>query len=306
MTDRRPLFVFLGSLIVLSSGFVFVSQLLSVSMITLAPAYMFTPMFAGIVTCLAGSPSFERAGLRIPWGRLRWLGAAALAPIALILIGTGLALALPEVQFVPDANPLTGEGTEFAPANGDGAAGPSLPGWPLNLILTAVAALVLGVSINAVFAFGEEFGWRGVLLTQLAPYGFWQASGAIGVLWGVWHAPIILEGYNYPNNPVVGVGVMTFACLAMSPVYTYLTIATRSVLSAAVFHGTFNAFATTMIVFARGGSELVVNPVGGVGIVVFGLAALGIAIRGTPELTADWAVGRDESVADPDGSTHAT
>ncbi|RQH00881.1 CPBP family intramembrane glutamic endopeptidase [Natrarchaeobius oligotrophus] len=300
--DRRPLSVFLVSLIALSSGFVAVSWLLEVSMIVLAPAYMFTPFFAGVVTCVVGPPSFERAGLRVPWSRLRWLAVAAAAPIVLLLAGTALALAVPGVEFVPDANPLTGEGTEFAPA--DEPAGPSLPDWPLNLLVAIVAALIFGVTINAIFALGEEFGWRGVLLTELAPLGFWKASAVIGVLWGVWHAPVILEGYNYPNYPIVGVAVMTAACLAMSPVYTYLTVNARSVLAPTLFHGTFNAFAAVMFVFAQGGSELVVNPVGAIGIAVFGLAAAAIAIRGAPPLSSDWALEDDDKdvVEDVDAS----
>ncbi|ELZ06646.1 CPBP family intramembrane glutamic endopeptidase [Natrialba aegyptia] len=290
MTDRRPIVVFLSSLIVLAGAFVLISGVTDVSMIAFAPAYMFTPMVAGIVTCLTGSPSFEQAGLRAPWGRLRWLAIAVAVPLVLILLGTGIALLLPEVSFVPDANPLTGEGTEFAPTDAEQPAGPSLPDWPLNLLVTIVVAVVAGVTINAVLAFGEEFGWRGVFLTELAPYGFWPASAATGLVWGLWHAPVILEGYNYPNYPVVGVGVMVAACLAMSPVYTYITLNAESVIAPSIFHGTFNAFGTTMIVFAQGGSELVVNPVGAVGIVVFGLATAAIAVRGAPALTREWAL----------------
>ncbi|MXV63003.1 CPBP family intramembrane metalloprotease [Natronorubrum sp. JWXQ-INN-674] len=299
-TGRRPLIVFFGSLVALSSGFVVVAQLTAVSMIALAPAYMFTPMIAGIVTCIVGSPSFEAAGLRFPHGRLRWLGIAAAAPIVLVLIGTGVALLVPGVEFVPDANPLTGEGTEFAQT--DEPAGPSLPGWPFNLLVTIGVALGIGATINAVFAFGEEFGWRGVLLTILAPLGFWKASAVIGLFWGVWHAPIILEGYNFPNNPVLGVGVMTVACIAMSPVYTYVTVAAKSVLAPAIFHGTFNAFAAVTIVFAQGGSELVVNAVGGIGILVFGLASILIAVGGPPRLATDWAL-QEGIDGDGDGDT---
>ncbi|ELY55127.1 CPBP family intramembrane glutamic endopeptidase [Natronolimnohabitans innermongolicus] len=297
--NLRSVAVFLGALVALSSGVVAVSRLSDVSMIALAPLYMFTPMLAGIATCIVGPPSFERAGLRLPRNRFRWLGIAAVVPIVLVLLGTALALALPGVEFVPDANPLTGEGTDFAPAQEGEPAGPSLPDWPLNLLVAIVAAVAIGATFNAVFAFGEEFGWRGVLLTALAPLGFWGASAVIGVLWGLWHAPIILEGYNYPSYPVLGVAVMTAACLAMSPVYTYVAVAARSVVAPAIFHGTFNAFAATMIVFAQGGSELVVNPVGAIGILVFGLAAAAIAVRGPPSLEANWAVaGKTDGDAD--------
>ncbi|GAB3678577.1 CPBP family intramembrane glutamic endopeptidase [Halopiger thermotolerans] len=295
--DRRPLVVYLVALAALASGFVLVSRLTGVSMILLAPAYMFTPLLAGIVTCVSGALSFERAGLRLPRGRLRWLAVAAVVPLVLVLVGTALAVALPGTEFVPDANPLTGAGSSFEqPETAD--AGPSLPGWPLNLLLTIVVAVVTGATINAVFAFGEEFGWRGVLQTALAPLGFWRASALVGLCWGLWHAPVVIEGYNFPNNPVIGVGVMTVACVAMAPVYTYVTLAARSVLAPAVFHGTFNAFAATMVVFAQGGSELIVNPVGGIGILVFGLTAVAIAAVGAPPLEPDWALPADGAAAE--------
>ena len=295
--DWRAIAVFLGTLAVLSSGFVAVSWLLEVSMIVLAPGYMFTPLLAGVVTCVVASKPVDRAGLRVPWDRLYWLPIAGVVPIALVLVGTAVALGEPGVEFVPDANPLGGEGTEFA-GQGEAAAGPELPGWPYNLLVTIVASLALGATINAAFALGEEFGWRGAFLTELAPLGFWGASVGIGLVWGLWHAPVILEGYNFPGNPVLGVGVMTVACLAMSPVYTYVAVSARSVLAPAILHGTFNAFAATMLVFAQGGSELVVNPVGGLGILVFALAAVAIAIAGPPPLTDEWAIAAAEGSAD--------
>ncbi len=167
---------------------------------------------------------------------------------------------LPGVEFVPDADPLTGEGTEFAPA--EEPAGPSLPGWPLNLLFAVVLAIAVGATINAVFAFGEEFGWRGVLLTELAPLGFWRVGRDRGRL-GTLARSSRPGGLQLPVQPVLGVGVMTLACLAMSPVYTYLTVTARSVLAPSIFHGIFNAFAATMFVFAQGGSELLVNPSAG-------------------------------------------
>ncbi|SFI65600.1 hypothetical protein SAMN05443661_1037 [Natronobacterium gregoryi] len=114
---------------------------------------------------------------------------------------------------------------------------------------------------------------------------------------------MILEGYNYPNYPVVGVGMMTAACLAMSPVYTYVTVQAKSVLAPTILHGTFNGFATTMLVFTQGGHELLVNPVGGVGVLAFGLAAVVIAVRGAPDLEREWSLpdaSRDDWSGGPD------
>jgi hypothetical protein len=44
-----------------------------------------------------------------------------------------------------------------------------------TLLLIQFAQLLIAPVINAVFAFGEERGWRGSLLSQLLPWGRWRA-----------------------------------------------------------------------------------------------------------------------------------
>lgn len=39
---------------------------------------------------------------------------------------------------------------------------------------------------------GEEFGWRSYLLEKLRPLGRWQALWLSGVIWSLWHAPLVL------------------------------------------------------------------------------------------------------------------
>jgi hypothetical protein len=55
---------------------------------------------------------------------------------------------------------------------------PIHPFW-VGLLL----GLVAGPTVNTVAAFGEEVGWRGLLLRELETLGFWQASALIGVVW---------------------------------------------------------------------------------------------------------------------------
>ncbi|MBV0923569.1 CPBP family intramembrane metalloprotease [Halomicroarcula limicola] len=235
---------------------------------------MFTPMVAGLVAVLTSDISLSTVGLRL--GRPRWLAAAALVALPLVGLTLVLSLAVPGVSFDPAANPLPGV---------------PLPGGVAGLLAVFGVVLVAGVTINAVFAFGEEFGWRGYLLWELAPLGFWKASLSIGALWGLWHAPVILDGYNFPSFPVVGVGMMALACVAFSPLYTYLVVRADSVFAAALLHGVFNGSAGFVAVYARSDSELVAqlvaSPVGLAGAAVFGLAAALLAVRGTPELTRE-------------------
>lgn len=269
--DARRLGSFVGVLVCFAVLFVLVARVVEVDMVALAPLYMFTPLLAGLLVCLGRNVPLADVGVRI--GRPRWIALSAVVAVPLVGVTLLSSVALPDVGFDPTADPVPG--VAFPP----GVAG-----------VVAAFALVLGVgtTVNAVFALGEEFGWRGYLLWELAPLGFWKASGLIGALWGIWHAPVIIEGYNYPSFPVLGVGLMTVACIAFSPLYTYLVVRAESVIAAAFLHGVFNGSAGLVLVYTVTESpvldELVANPVGVAGILTFGLVALGIGIRGAPSL----------------------
>ena len=56
-----------------------------------------------------------------------------------------------------------------------------------------LSAAVAGWSINGLFALGEEYGWRGLLWEAWRPYGIVRANLAIGLVWGLWHAPLIFK-----------------------------------------------------------------------------------------------------------------
>src|SRR5436305_814196 len=78
---------------------------------------------------------------------------------------------------------------------------------PLFMISFPLQALLL-----TPLAFGEQWGWRGYLLPRLLPLGQWPALLLSGAIWGLWHAPVILLGYNYPQHPILGVLVMVGTC----------------------------------------------------------------------------------------------
>jgi membrane protease YdiL (CAAX protease family) len=270
--DTARLARFFGVLVALAIAVVVAARAANVRLVSLAPLYMFTPAVAAAATLLTTGVSVRDVGVRV--GRLRWHVLAAVSALALVGVALALALAVPGIGFNPNANPVPGI---------------ALPAGPLGLLALAALTLGLGVTVNAVFALGEELGWRGYLLWELAPLGFWRASGVIGVCWGVWHAPVILDGYNYPSFPLVGVVAMTAATVAFSPLYTYLVVRARSVLAAAFFHGVFNASAGVLLAYTTTSdpvrSELVANPVGLAGISAFVLATAVVALRGTPALT---------------------
>jgi membrane protease YdiL (CAAX protease family) len=113
--------------------------------------------------------------------------------------------------------------------------------WSVYLMLLLIALPV------TLFTFGEEYGWRGYLLPRLLPLGEIRASVLIGVIWGVWHLPLILAGLNYPGvNVWLAIIIFTFVTVALSFTYTWFYVASSgSVLVAAVFHASTNQFSDT-------------------------------------------------------------
>ncbi len=241
--------------------------------VLLVATYMWSPAIAAIATQRwHGEPIREGCGLAR--GRLRWVGLAWLTPVGLVAATIGLGVALPGVSFTTDyAAYLLELGLSQDEAADAVAQLEAIPVPPA--VLFVVQGLVAGLTINAIAALGEELGWRGLLLTELAPLGFWKLSIVTGALWGIWHAPIILQGHNFPEAPVAGVFVMTVATMAMAPIYTYLTVRARSVLAATFLHGSFNGLGALSLVYLTGAGNVVIAPVGVAGI---GAALLGTAL----------------------------
>lgn len=139
------------------------------------------------------------------------------------------------------------------------------------ILMTLLQGLVAGTTVNALAAFGEELGWRGLLYTRLRPMGFWKANLSIGFIWGVWHAPIIATGYNFPQFPIAGIFVMILGTMAMSPLIGYVRERSGSVIAASIFHGTFNAVGGTAIMFIADAPNLLRGPLGLAGIIAMAI-----------------------------------
>jgi membrane protease YdiL (CAAX protease family) len=232
--------------------------------VLLVAGFMWAPAIAAIAVQWHWDGSI-RAGCRLARGRLQWVALAWIAPVALVALTIGVGTLLPGISFTTDYGAyllevgLTQEQVDQAVAQLD-----ALPVPPA--VLFAVQGLAAGLTINALAALGEELGWRGLLLSELSPLGFWKLSLLTGAIWGVWHAPIIVQGYNFPDAPLAGVFVMTGATIAVSPVYTYLTVRADTVLAATFFHGTFNGLGGLSLIYLTGAGNLLVAPVGAAGI----------------------------------------
>lgn len=139
------------------------------------------------------------------------------------------------------------------------------------IVITIVSGLFAGATINALYAFGEEYGWRNYLVAALKEKKFVFAAIFIGIVWGIWHFPLILLGHNYPQHNVIGVFMMVICCVLLSFIETYFVLKAKSVYPAAIFHGTINAVAGLNVILIKGGNDLINGAAGLSGFIVMAI-----------------------------------
>jgi membrane protease YdiL (CAAX protease family) len=245
--------------------------------------YMFMPGTAAVVVQrgLYKRPIGELMGGRFRLNR--WFVVAWLGPPGVALAALGLSLLMPGATFTTSIEPALERFAAMMPPDRRAYAreqAASLPLHPFWMVL--LGGLIAGPTINAVAGFGEELGWRGFLQRELAPLGFWRACFVIGVIWGIWHAPIILLGHNYPQHPRIGVALMTLLTVLLSPLFAAVAMRAKSVVAAAVFHGSFNASAGLPLLVVAGGNDLTTGVSGLAGLIVLATINVALFVRGRP------------------------
>src|SRR5215211_6876118 len=99
---------------------------------------------------------------------------------------------------------------------------------------------------------GEELAWRGFALPRLLTrYNALVASLVLGVIWGLWHLPLVwTEGATLYQQPVL---LFLVDIAAKSVLFTWVFLHTRgSVLIAMLFHGATNLFLVSPDVASTG------------------------------------------------------
>jgi uncharacterized protein len=108
------------------------------------------------------------------------------------------------------------------------------------LILGAVQSVLIAPILAIVIAFGEEYGWRGYLQSELFKLGRVRGVLLLGIIWGAWHWPLILMGYNYPNHPLLGMLLMVLYTTGLAVVLGYAVLRSGSVLLSSYLHALNN------------------------------------------------------------------
>lgn len=235
-----------------------------------AAIYMFFPLVCALVIQIIKKEKLGSTGLlkfKIRWSWLvAWLLPVVIVAATIIvnslLDGCELKFHMPPIPGMENLSP-----EEMAKIS-------AMQNPKVIIITTLVSGLFAGITINAIAAFGEEYGWRNYLVSLLKGRNFWVACLFIGVVWGFWHFPIILMGHNYFVHRTAGVFMMVAMCLVMTPIELYLVLKAKSVYPAAIFHGTVNAMAGATMLFISGGSDLINGVAGLSGIITMAVVTL--------------------------------
>ncbi len=186
---------------------------------------MLAPAIANILTRVITGEGFEGIGIKFDIkGNVRYIILALCFPV----ICGYLTVLVASATFLPDCRVID----IITKTN--------------HIKTVATALYCAGVSVfGIILGFGEEFGWRAYLTPKLEEkMPLWAAVIISGIIWGLWHAPLIVCGHNfgtdYRGYPFVGILLMCAFCIFMGLFLTSLVKATGSVLPAALTHIAFN------------------------------------------------------------------
>ena len=202
----------------------------------LTAVLMFFPAIGVLVTRLVTREGFKNSMLCLNLkGNVRYYLIGWFGPMVLTLLGTLLYFAIYPSEFTLSSYHAAMEAK------------------PMPAILI-VLLLLMTPLFNLVPCLGEEWGWRGYLLPKVAQrMGFLPAVLLTGLIWGLWHAPIIVAGHNYgmlyPGYPWAGIAAMCAFCIVVGVLLSYITLKARSCWPAVLAHGAINGTASVGSLF---------------------------------------------------------
>jgi len=194
---------------------------------------MWCPGLAALLTCKYLGRGFSSLGWK--WGKSRYEFVCYLIPLAYgaTIYGfvwlTGLG-GFYNTQFV----------ARFSEAFG---LGPIRP-W-VSIALYFFFTATITVVRDCATVLGEEIGWRGFLVPELAKRNGFAATAILsGFIWALWHYPIFLlaDGYNGGTPVWYYLPLFTVLLPAISFVWTWMRLKSGSLWPGVVLHAAHNTF----------------------------------------------------------------
>jgi uncharacterized protein len=287
--DTRRIWIFLafafgiawatGLVIYLTGGIVNSPKILggsvSLALILEATAYMGAPMLAHILTRLVTHEGWKNVFLRPNFRKgwrywlICWFG-----PGILTIVGMGFYFLIFPQYFDPALGVV--QQLLGAAAARTGSPLSTINPW-LIVFAQTVQALLIAPLLNGIATFGEEFGWRAYLQPRLLPLGARKAMLLMGVIWGVWHWPIIAMGHNYGLNyvgyPWLGMLMMVWFTFLLGVFLGWAVLRAGSVWPAVIGHAAINGIAGLSALLVKGNPNPLLGPapvgiVGSIGFII--------------------------------------
>lgn len=230
-TARAKVITYLVLTFALSS--IFYWQIIGVGRMKMLPVFglMWCPGVAALITRLAFQRNLRGTGWG--WGRTRWQVLSYVFPPLIALVVYGLVW-------------LSGLGG----FSSEGVTGVITREIGVTLPLPAVLGLLATVGFlqGAAAALGEEIGWRGLLVPELARMTSFTGTALIsGVIWSLYHYPLILFSDYTSGAPRWYVMlVFTWMVIAASFIYAWFRLKSGSVWTAVILHASHNLFVQTV------------------------------------------------------------
>lgn len=113
----------------------------------------------------------------------------------------------------------------------------------LVIVVMIFLLLTVGVIKNLGSTLGEEIGWRGFLIFELRKVMSFKALAIVsGIIWAIWHFPIINLMYGRGENLMVHLGAFTIMIIGVSVILAYYTFKSNSLWPAALYHSVHNIY----------------------------------------------------------------
>lgn len=205
-------------------SFIFMGIAIKAQEITLLSALggMWSPFVGIFVTRLIFPDGRRRGslgGLGWEWGKTRWQVTSWFLPALYVGLAHGAVWAFGLAGFT-DAGPGT-------------------------IAMFVLKRMAMGLTVGAVLAFGEEIGWQGFLVPRLYKLtGFTKAALGRGIVWSIWHFPLIIGGvYGTTATPLwYRLVCFTITMTAVSFAFSWLRIRSGSLWTGVWLHAAHNIF----------------------------------------------------------------
>jgi uncharacterized protein len=192
---------------------------------------MWSPGLAAILTQLIATRSLRGLGWRL--GPARWLGIAYILPLVYALPVYALTW-LTGLGIFPNPTRIARLAEEYSSFS----------------VATTVAIFVFfSITIDMLFpllsALGEEIGWRGLFVPELAKVISFSKTALIsGIIWAAWHMPAIFQAdlNDSGTSHLYAAAMFAVLIIAISFPFAWLTLKSCSLWPAVLLHATHNQF----------------------------------------------------------------